>query len=197
MSDKFIEDLIKSAKESIVTVYVNEFTEESAKEFRDEFLSAERSGQTIIPIVIDSYGGSVHALFHMIDLIKSATLPVATIATGKAMSCGIVLLSSGTKGYRFASENCSIMIHEVSSVNWGKNVELQNEAKETERLNNLLLKTLDENCDEDVGYWKKYLKEIGMVDLFLTGKQAKKHGLIDVVKVPRIEAELTVTTKLV
>ena len=74
-----------------IIVKVNKFTEDSSKKFHQEMAAAHNSGQKVIPIVIDSYGGQVYSLMSMISAIQAAELPVATIVEGKAMSCGAVL----------------------------------------------------------------------------------------------------------
>ena len=190
-------DVIKAAQRNIVSVYVNDFSEESYKSFRSGLLSAETTGQTIIPVIIDSYGGCVDTLFAMLDLMQSAKLPVATIGTGKAMSCASVLVSAGTKGMRYMSPLGRVMIHEVSGIALGKNGEIKAYAKETDRLNDVLFDILDSNCDKPVGYWKSHMKESKNADLYITAEKAKEHGLVDVVGTPRIVADVKVKTKLV
>ena len=80
-----------------VIVRVNKFDEDSAKKFSLELAQAHNTGQKVIPVVIDSYGGQVYSLMSMISAIKHSELPIATIVEGKAMSCGAVLLSCGVK----------------------------------------------------------------------------------------------------
>ena len=76
-----------------IIIRVNKFNDESAKKFSSEMALAHNTGQSIIPIVIDSYGGEVYSLMAMISAIKDAEMPVATIVEGKAMSCGAVLFT--------------------------------------------------------------------------------------------------------
>lgn len=83
-----------------VVVRVEKFTTDAAKKFTQDMSAAHNSGQNIIPVVIDSYGGQVYSLMSMIADIKSADLPVATIVEGKAMSCGAVLFTFGEDGHR-------------------------------------------------------------------------------------------------
>ena len=52
-----------------IIVKVNKFTEDSAKKFHQEMAAAHNSGQPVIPIVIDSYGGQVYSLMSMISAI--------------------------------------------------------------------------------------------------------------------------------
>ena len=64
-----------------VIIRVNKFDEESAKDFASQMSLAHNTGQSVIPVVIDSYGGQVYALMSMISAIKASELPVATIVT--------------------------------------------------------------------------------------------------------------------
>ena len=73
-------------RKSPVIVRVNKFDEESAKEFDSQISHAHNTGQEIIPIIIDSYGGQVYSLMSMISSIKSSSLPIATIVEGKKVS---------------------------------------------------------------------------------------------------------------
>jgi len=175
-------------EESFHYIHVNKFNEESAKNFYHDFLKLNSNPEVrVIVIVVDSYGGDVYALLSMLDVIKSANKPVATIASGKAMSCGAVLLSAGDKGLRFAGPSAEILIHEVSSVAVGKNSDVQNDAKNTARLNKLLMRTLAENSGKkDRDFFIKLSKARGNVDLVFSAKQAKSHGLIDFIGIPEL-----------
>jgi len=90
-----------------VIIRVNNFNEKSAKEFAVEIAKAHNTGQSIIPVIIDSYGGEVYSLMSMIASIKSSEIPIATIVEGKAMSCGVILFSCGTEGHRYITEDAT------------------------------------------------------------------------------------------
>ena len=176
-------------------IIINEFDEPSVKTFREQFQKLYDDDMVpIIPIYIDSYGGGVYSLLALIDIIEgfSCRKPIATIALGKAMSCGGLLLAVGSPGYRFAGPNSTIMIHQVSSMSWGTLSEMKNNLKEVERLNNLLFKKLDDRCKKKAGYWSALLKKNDHTDLFLTANQSKKHGLIDQVGLPQFEQKQVV-----
>ena len=117
-----------------VIIRVRSFTEAAAKEFSSLMMRAHNTGQTVIPIIIDSYGGQVYSLMSMIADIKNSKLPVATIVQGKAMSCGAILFSFGNEGMRYMDEDSTVMIHDVSSMGWGKGEEIKADAAEAERL---------------------------------------------------------------
>ena len=152
----------------------------------------EKDPQNLIPIVIDSYGGEVYSLMSMIAAIKDAEIPVATIVEGKAMSCGAVLLSFGEQGMRFADPEATIMIHDVSSMDWGKVEELKAGAKEADRLNGKIYTMMARNCGKADDYFLKIVDKKKHADWFLDAKEAKKHNLVNHLRVPKMTIDVGV-----
>ena len=153
---------------------------------------AHSSGQKVIPIVIDSYGGQVYSLMSMIASIEASDLPVATIVEGKAMSCGAVLLSHGEQGMRFADPNATIMIHDVSSGGHGKIEELKADVKEAERLDEKLFMMMSRNCGKKDDYFKKKVFNKKHADWFMDAQEAKRHGLVNHLRVPKLSIKVAV-----
>lgn len=180
-----------------IIVRVTDFTEAAAKTFSEEFRKAHHTGQPVIPVVIDSYGGYVHSLLSMISDISHSNLPVATICVGKAMSCGSILLSCGTKGMRYADSFSSIMIHDVSSGYEGKIEEIKTSVEESDRLNKQIFGILAENCGKKPDYFLKMIHDKSHAEWYLTAKEAKKQGLVDSVGVPTLKTKVTVNMELV
>ena len=176
-----------STIEDLPFIYVTAFDDSAVKDFYTNFIKLESSSKVkVIPIIINSYGGQVYSLLAMLDIISSSEKPICTVATGKAMSCGSVLLAAVTPGYRYAGQNAHIMIHEVSTFTHGKTTEVKEDTKNTELLNNILLTKLAEFCKKkDKKFFHKQLKNRTNLDWFLNGKECKKLGLVDVVGMPR------------
>lgn len=174
-----------------VIIRVNKFNEESAKEFADKVARAHNTGQKVIPVIIDSYGGEVYSLMSMIASIKRSELPIATIVEGKAMSCGVILFSCGTKGYRYITEDATLMIHDVSSGNWGKNAEIKSGAKETERLNEKIYEILAENSNKTEKWFNKKINKKGRADWFIEAQEAIDLGLADKIGMPKLELKVS------
>jgi len=188
-----VDDIVKKPK----VITVNKFNEESAIKFNEDFSVAIESGQNIIPVVIDSYGGQLYSLMNMIDTIKNSPVAVATIVKGKAMSCGALLLSCGTEGFRFASENSSIMIHELSSGSFGKNEEIQADAKNCKKLNKKIFQILSKNCGHKKGYFEDiYRKQKSRADWYLEPEECIKHNLINHIGIPKIEMTVSASIDL-
>jgi ATP-dependent Clp protease protease subunit len=178
---------------SPTVIRVNEFNEKSAKEFSQKMTLAHNTGQPIIPILIDSYGGEVYSLMYMISEIEDASLPVMTIVQGKAMSCGAILLSCGDPGMRFAAPNATIMIHDVAGGAFGKVEEMKSRTKEAERLNQKVYSIMDRNCGKPEGFFWGKIQSKGRSDWYLSSKKAKKHNLVNHLRIPTMEINIDVS----
>ena len=189
-----ISPLIKEVelRKTPVIVTVNKFDEKAAKEFQQQMALAHNTGQKVIPVVIDSYGGQVYSLMSMISAIKHSELPVATIVQGKAMSCGAILFSFGEQGLRFMDPDATVMIHDVSSMDMGKVEEIKASAEETERLNQKIYTMMARNCGKKDDYFLKLVHKRGHADWFLDSTESKKHGLANQLRVPKINISVSV-----
>ena len=189
-----ISSLIKEVelRKNPVIVRVNKFDEKSSKEFSDQVALAHNTGQSVIPIVIDSYGGQVYSLMSMIATINNSELPISTIVEGKAMSCGAILFSFGEQGLRFMDPDATIMIHDVSSMEYGKVEEIKASAEETERLNQKVYTMMARNCGKKDDYFLKLVHKKGHADWFLDANQCKRHGLANQLRVPKLNINISV-----
>ena len=183
-------------KKSPVIIRVNKFNEESAKKFSEQIALAHNTGQKIIPVVIDSYGGQVYSLMSMISAIKHSEVPIATIVEGKAMSCGAVLFSFGEEGLRFMDPNATIMIHDVSSMDMGKVEELKAGAAEADRLNTKIYSMMARNCGKKDNYFMKIVDTKKHADWFLDADEAKQHGMANQLRVPSLTVTVDVNIEL-
>ena len=189
-----VSSLIKTLelKNEPIIITVNEFNEESAADFAAAVSLAHNTGQKVIPVIIDSFGGQVYSLMSMISSIKSATIPVATIVRGKAMSCGAILASFGSEGLRFMDKDSTIMIHDVSSFAFGKIEELKSDVREAERLNKKVYTMMARNCGKADDYFTNLIHDKGHSDWFLEAEEAKEHGLIDHIRIPEMKISVDV-----
>lgn len=174
-------------------IRVTKFNEDGVSKFITDFGHAVNSDQGIIPIVVDSYGGEVHSLFAMVDILKSTKIPIATIGLGKHMSCGAVLMTCGTEGYRYMAPNATLMIHDASWGSFGKVEEMKTDAKELERLNQRIYKLMAAN----VGKPEKYFLDIvhhekGHADWYINPEEALSHNLVNHIGLPKFTVSVKV-----
>ncbi len=192
---KTFSPLLKEAKlidDLPIVIRLRKFDEASAKEFSSLMSRAQNSGQPVVPVIIDSYGGQVYSLMSMISDIKHCRIPVATIVQGKAMSCGAILFSFGTEGYRYMDPDATLMIHDVSSMGWGKVEEIKASAEETDRLNQKIYTMMAENCGHHSEYFLDIVHDKGHSDWFLEADECKKHNLANHLKVPELKIDTRV-----
>lgn len=169
-------------------IWVNEFTEKSAQEFRKELLDATKGTDPLRPVIvyIDSYGGQVDALAKMIETMDEIPNPIITVCVGKAMSCGAMLLSHGD--IRFCGKHARVMIHEVSSGTFGNVHDMNADTQETKRLNKYFMGLLAKNCGIKGGYdaIRKIIKNQDGRENYMDAAAALKFGIVDGIGMPSI-----------
>lgn len=128
-----------------------------------------------IKLYIDSYGGYVYQCLGLLGIMDKSAVPIHTIVTGAAMSCGFMIAISGHK--RFAYDTATHMYHQVSSGMWGKVKDLEEELEETKRLQSII----EEIALSKTKLTRNQLSENykGKKDWFINSKQALKLGIID------------------
>ena len=138
------------------------------------FLEAEDPDKDIC-IYINSPGGSVTAGMAIYDTMQYIKPDVSTICIGMAASMGAFLLSSGTKGKRFALPNADVMIHQpLGGVN-GQASDIKIHAEWMLRTKEKLNKILSSNTGKDLETIERDTDR----DNFLTAEEAAEYGLID------------------
>lgn len=138
------------------------------------FLEAEDPEKDIC-IYINSPGGSVTAGMAIYDTMQYIKPDVSTICIGMAASMGAFLLSSGTKGKRFALPNAEIMIHQpLGGVNGqAEDIKIHAEwiLKTREKLNKILASNTGQPLDR--------IDKDTDRDNFMGAGEAAAYGLID------------------
>ena len=99
-----------------------------------------------INFYINSPGGVITAGMAIYDVMKYAKCPINTICLGQAASMGAFLLSAGTKGRRKALPSARIMIHQPSGGASGQSTDIQIQAKEIQRMRDILEVKMAKQC---------------------------------------------------
>ena len=134
--------------------------------------------QAPIYLVVSTYGGSIDEMFSLYDTIRFLPCPVHTVALGKVMSAGVLLLASGVKGKRLIGASARIMIHPLSGGAFGNVFEIENQAKEARRLQELMVNALvKETKMTRAQVIEKVMNP--MLDYYVTPDDAVKLGIVD------------------
>lgn len=135
-----------------------------------------------ISLYINSPGGSVSAGLAIYDTMNYIRCDVSTICIGLAASMGAFLLSSGTKGKRYALPNSEIMIHQVLGGAQGQATDVEIQTKQLLKIKQKLNRLLAENVGRDITEVEHDTER----DNYLSASEAKAYGIIDEVFTTRI-----------
>lgn len=175
--EQIIQSMIVQQDASRIVVLHGDVNEHSISNVVVQLLQLANINHKPIHMVISTYGGSVDEMFSLYDTIKFLPCPVHTIALGKVMSAGVLLLASGVKGSRLIGKSARIMVHPISGGMFGNVFEAMNEATEHTRLQSLMESALAKET-------KMSRKEIDRLmrsghDCYITPEQAIKLGIVD------------------
>lgn len=130
-----------------------------------------------IDLYINSPGGSITSGMAIYDTMKYIKCDVSTICIGMAASMGAFLLSSGTKGKRYALPNSEILIHQpligggLSGQCTDIKIHSDHLVKTREKLNDLLAKNTGQSIER--------INIDTERDNYMTAQEAAEYGLID------------------
>ncbi len=138
------------------------------------FLEAQDPDKDI-SLYINSPGGSVSAGLAIYDTMNYIKCDVSTICIGMAASMGAFLLSSGTKGKRFALPNSEIMIHQPLGGMQGQASDIKIHADHILHTRERLNRILASNTGKPLAIIERDTER----DNFMTAAEAAEYGLID------------------
>ena len=164
----------KLLKERIILLS-GEIDDNLANTIVAELLYLDSLNNEDISIYINSPGGSITAGMAIYDTMNFVKSDVSTICLGMAASMGAFLLSSGTKGKRFALPNSEIMIHQPLGGVQGQATEIKIVAEQILKTKNKLNKILAKNTGQNI----KKIENDTDRDHFLDATEALEYGIID------------------
>lgn len=92
---------------------------------------AEVTSPKPIVLYIHSYGGDLDQAQFFCDLVEASRVPIITVATGAAMSAGLLIFLSGKRRYAF--KHSSLLIHQGSAAFSGTAEEIESAQKSYKR----------------------------------------------------------------
>ncbi len=176
-------DIYSRLLEDRVVFLSGEVTDELANLVVAQLIYLESKDPTKdISLYINSPGGSVSAGLAIYDTMNYIRCDVSTICIGLAASMGAFLLSSGTKGKRYALPNSEIMIHQVLGGAQGQATDVEIQTKQLLKIKQKLNRLLAENVGRDIAEVERDTER----DNYLSADEAKCYGIIDQVFTTRV-----------
>ena len=131
-----------------------------------------------ITLLLNSPGGDVVETLGLIDYIRTLkeneNISTNIVCRGSAMSAAALLLACGT-GLRAASKHSKVMVHQLSTMNFGKLEDIKSNAKFAEQLEDDCNNLMAEVTKKDKEFWKENQRS----DYFLSAEEALELGIID------------------
>lgn len=142
-----------------------------------ELLYLDSLNHEDIYLYINSPGGSVTSGLAIYDTMNYVKSDVRTIVVGMAASMGAFLLSSGTKGKRFATSHAEVMIHQVLGGAQGQATDIKIHAEHILKTKKLLNEILAFNTGQKIN---KIVNDCER-DNYMSANEALEYGLIDAI----------------
>jgi len=167
----------KLANDRILFIY-DYLDDKLASELSAIFLlKGEEDPEEPITLLINCEGGDIRAVLMVYDVMQLLSCPIKTICVGSACQEAVILLSSGTKGMRFATENSLITASQLyhQSVSISDMTDTKSFLEQAKKDNDVAMTILAKNTNKT----KKEIMTFFERKKYFTSKQAKKFGLID------------------
>jgi ATP-dependent Clp protease protease subunit len=137
-------------------------------------LAADSPG-TDIRLFINSPGGSVPGMLAIRDCIRSIPCDVVTVNIGMAYSAGQFLLSSGTRGKRYALAQSKVLLHQGSAGIGGSAQDIAIQADDLRRTRDTVLALISEDTGQDVATVERDSRR----DRWFSADEAVAYGFVD------------------
>ncbi|MEY4993926.1 MAG: hypothetical protein RIS82_1048 [Actinomycetota bacterium] len=138
-------------------------------------LLAAEDSQKDIYLYINSPGGSITAGMAIYDTMQYVPNDIVTVGIGMCASMGQFLLSSGTKGKRYATPNTRVLLHQPHGGFGGTASDIQTQAELIMSMKRQLASITAEQTGKSV---EQIMKD-GDRDRWFSAEEALEYGFID------------------
>ena len=130
-----------------------------------------------IRLLINSPGGSVPGMLAIRDCMRAIPNDVSTVNLGMAYSAGQFLLSSGTRGKRYAMAHSKVLLHQGSAGIAGTAMDIAIQADDLRHTRDTVLGLIAGDTGQDV----ETVERDSRRDRWYTAEEALAYGFIDAV----------------
>jgi len=130
-----------------------------------------------IKVILNSVGGEVyHALliYNTLTSLRKEGIRITIEVRGLAASMGLIILQAGSE--RLTTKYTRFLMHEITTWAFGKASQVEEEAKEAKKVNDMLYEIISERTGKSI---KVIAKKCKKKDVWMNADEALKYGLID------------------
>ena len=140
-----------------------------------------------IEIHMCSYGGDAYAMLRLYDEIQACPCQIKFFGSGAVMSAATWIMSGCDE--RYLHPHTSVMVHDGSEGHEGNHTDVQINAAESKRLQNILYDIYVDNSRMPKEFWM----DICQRDVYLSAEEAIMLGLADKIVEPKKRGNLRKT----
>jgi ATP-dependent Clp protease protease subunit len=138
-------------------------------------LLAAENPDADIRFLINSPGGSVPGMLAIRDCMRAIPNDVVTVNIGMAYSAGQFLLSSGTRGKRYALARSKVLLHQGSAGIGGTAMDIAIQADDLRRMRDTVLGLIAADTGQDVAVVERDSQR----DRWFSAEEARAYGFVD------------------
>lgn len=160
--------------------YITDFSDAMLRSFEQVNTECLSSGQPILPIFIESYGGNVDILSGVLSLMdygREKGLKYPTVVNGRAMSAGAMVWLYGDNGMRFVGSCGTLMLHHAATITGGKLPEIKNSIDLHSETQWALFEKISKHIKKPKDWLKKNLDKRKDRDWYLTADDVVSESL--------------------
>lgn len=128
-----------------------------------------------IQLHIQSFGGSIHDMWALIDIMETSPTPIITYCSGMCMSAAAMIFLAGH--IRCMYKHSTIMFHQLSSFMVGKYEDIKLEQVNLDDMHKQMIKFIKKHTNLN----KKFYERFGKLkqDVYLDSDKCLKYGVCD------------------
>jgi len=167
----------KKEVDGLRTVFLSgHIIEETTKDVVQALLRMQKEDPlSPIKMIVDSFGGSVDAMFAITDTMNSIVPEIETICLGKAMSAAAHVFISGTKGRRLMMPHSRLLFHQMTSFTYGSTADIIVDVEEIKFLQEELYQEMAEKSNLSIEEVRKLIDR----SAYVRPEQAIEMGFAD------------------
>ena len=142
-----------------------------------QLLWASKFGLDRVELIINSPGGCVSSCLAIVDVMNAIETRVETTIIGEACSAAGIIAINGEKGYRRATKNSALMLHDIRGGASGTHENMDIYVKQMNRQRVQLLDIIEKSSS---GIPRSQIEQKFMTkDFYMSPSEAMEYGLLD------------------
>lgn len=168
-------DLYSCLLKERIILCIGEINDELAASITAQLIYLSSHSKEEITMYINSPGGNISSGLAILDTMNLVQCDIKTIGMGLCASMASILLMCGTKGKRFISKNCEVMIHQPLGQVSGQAKDMEINTQHILDLQKKLYTIMSQQTNQTINQIKKDCDR----DHYLSAAQSIEYGIVD------------------